>query len=470
MAATADVFRAIRDRNTSRVRDLLAAVAADGAEATKAWLAQESAGMYNTPLLAAVTANNMELVRLFLEIGADPTVRNASGNTVLHNAAQKGHTELLAFFMSLPATAALIDAKNNVERTALGLAAREGHRSAVDLLLERGAQIKLDDAAIARERGHATIAELLLNKFSQNLRWVDAPAPATAADPDVFLLAGGHGGEDFDAHDIVPPGRTLVTMAKCGAMIINAEIFRKLAGIFTSVDTIASKRLLLDVSKKAAGIEDFLSLPRGTLRIYTAGERCPRLAFMPVGIQRLPGVTVYSNSGVYKCPTDREKLFSDGDTMGSVVLSETEPVDDDLLNIMYDGSVYPTATAAKALLHAVDSNMNQFESLMVTPVSEIMDKLGAGVYFFAVCRSSMVTLNVEQYVLAEYNKDPAIFRPFLLDVPGRFAEIVRRFNPPLAANTAGRIAAIMERRARSSSERTRKHRLKRKGSSYTRSR
>lgn len=105
-------------------------------------------------------------------------------------------------------------------------------------------------------------------------------------------------------------------------------------------------------------------------------------------------------------------------TAGSVILSDTEPVDDELLNIMYDGSVYPTTTAAKALLHAVDSNMNQFESLMVTPVSEIMDNLGAGVYFFAVCRSSMVTLNVDQYVLAEYNKDPTKFRPFLLDVPG----------------------------------------------------
>lgn len=462
-----DIFRAIRDRNVARVRELIEAVPADS---RKEWIAQKSSGMQNTPLLAAVATGNMELIRLFVYAGADITARNASDNTVVHSAAQKGYTELLAFFMTLPETSALINEKNSGDHTALHLAAREGHRPAVDLLIEHGAHIQLETIVIARERGHVAIAEYLSQEFARPLRWASAPAPTSAADPGIFLLAGGHGGEDIGAGDIVPPGRTLVVMAKCGSMLVNAEIFRKLAGVFTSTAS-ESKHRFLDVSKKAADIEDFLDLPRGTLRIYTAGNRCPRLSFMPVGIQRIPGIIAYSNSGVYTFPTERAHLFSDGDTMGSVVLSEAEPVDDDLLDIMYNGSVYPTTAAAKTLFHAADSDMNMFESLMVTPVREIMDGLGMGVYFYAVCRSSMVPLNVEQFVLREYNRDPAMFRPFVLDVPGRFPEIVERFNPPLAANTAGRIGAIMERRLRSSSERRRQtRRLTRRGSSYRQSR
>lgn len=485
-ADAAAMFRAIREGQTARVQELFATVAAAN---RKEWLSQESSGLRNTPLLAAVAADNMVLVRLFMDAGADPTVRNASGNTVLHSAAQKGHTELLAYFMSQPATAALMDAKNDGERTALHLAARDGHTDAVNLLMSRGAQIHLEDATVARERGYEAIAELLLDRFSRSLRWIGAPEPATAADPDVFLLAGGHGAEDFDDHDIVPPGRTLVTMSKCGSMIFNAETFQKLAGVFTSEAAELAKRLLLKIDTRAAGVEDFLGFPRGTLRIYREGERCPRLFFMPVDIQRAPGVTVYGKSGVYAMPTEREYLFEGNtDNMQRAALPDTTPITDDLVAAMYAGSVYPTVAGAHALFHAVGNNARKVEVLAMTPMREIMENLGAGVYFYAVCRSGAKQLNVEEYVLAEYEKDPAMFREFVLDVPGRFAEIVRRFNPALAANTEGRIAAIMERRARSSSERlrreatrkqrgggrrhrqTQRHRLKRKGSSYTRSR
>lgn len=469
------------------MRALLEAVPA---ASQKEWLAQESSGLRNTPLMAAVTADNMVLVRLFLDAGADPTVRNATGNTVLHSAAQKGHTELLAFFMTArPEVAALMNEKNNGERTPLHLAARDGHHDAVNLLVARGAEISLEDAMIARERGHVAVAELLLERFAQSLRWTDAPEPATAADPGVFLLAGGHGSEDFDAYDTVPSGRTLVVLAKCGAMIINDEIFRKLAGVFTSDAAELAKRLLLKIDTRAAGVEDFLGFPRGTLRIYKEGDRCPRLFYLPLDIQRLPGAVVYNKSGIYAMPSERSYLFdSDTERLQRVAMADTEPVTDDLVAAMYAGSVYPTPAGAHALFHATGNNLRRFETLAVTPMSEIMERLGAGVYFFTVCRASTVHLNVDEFVQREYNKDPETFRPFVLDVAGRFSEIVRRFNPPLADNTAGRIAAIMKRRERSSSERrrreatrkqhggfrkktkTQRRRLKQRGSSYTRSR
>lgn len=484
-AAATDIFRAIRDKDVARVRALVAA--------DPGIVAAKSSGMSATPLLTAATVGDAEIVELLLVAGSDVTEQNASGNTVLHNAAQKGHTALLERFLSIPAAATLIDAGNNGERTALGLAAREGHAAATALLLRHGARIRLDDIDIARERGHVAIAESLTQAFADPLRFMGVPAPPAvgAASPGVFLLAGGHGAEDFDHHDIVPPGRTLVTMAKCGAMLVNAEIFRKLAGVFTSEHAAAVKTLLLDVDRRAAGIEDFLGFPRGTLRIYRAGERCPRLFYMPVSIQRLPGIAVYEKSGTYALPTERDALFTSAaaeagagtraggagaeagaggagaeDDIIRFVLPATDPVDNDLLDILYTGSIYPTVEGAQALFSAVGSDIHKFESLMVTPVSQIMERLGAGVYFYTVCRSGLKTLNVEEFVLRGYDKDPATFRPYLLDVPGRLAEIVERFNPPMAANTAGRIKAIMERRKRSSSER----RGKQKGGSSRRRR
>ena len=464
-AAATEIFRAIRDKDVARVRALIAA--------DPAVIAAKSSGMGATPLLTAVTVGDAEIVELLLAAGSDVTEQNASGNTVLHNAAQKGHMALLGRFLSIPAAAALIDAENSGERTPLHLAARDGHAAAASLLLRHGARVRLGDIDVARERGHVAIAEHLTQAFADPLRFLGVPV-AGAASPGVFLLAGGHGAEDFDHHDIVPPGRTLVTMAKCGAMLVNAEIFRKLAGVFTSEHADAVKALLLDVDRRAAGIEDFLGFPRGTLRIYRAGERCPRLFYMPVSIQRLPGIAVYEKSGTYALPTAREALFASAgagagaaeDDVIRFVLPETDPVDDDLLDIVYSGSIYPTVEGAQALFAAAGNDIHRFESLMVTPVSQIMDRLGEGVYLFTVCRSGLKTLNVEEFVLREYNKDPATFRPYLLDVPGRLAEIIERFGPPMAANTAGRIEAIMERRKRSSSER----RGKQKGGSRRRNR
>ena len=435
--------RAIRDGKIDVVRDLITA--------DPTLIHKPSS---RTPLLASVVAGNMELIRMLIAAGSSVTVQNASGNTVLHIAAQRGRTEILEYFLSRDDTKELLNIENNIDRTALGLAAREGHRSAVELLINYGASIRPDDIEITRERGHTALADYLTQKFARQIRWLETPPSAPTTDPGVFLLAGGHGGELIGKRDIVPEGRTLVAMAKCGSMLVNADIFHKLAMMFTSPDAAEIKEILLDVRTRAEEIEEFLDIPRGTLRIYRAGDSCPRLMFMPVGIQRLPGIIAYSNSGVYQLPTLREQLFSSKDSLEMIVLGEDEPIDSGLLDGMYGGSVYPTPAAAKEILRLTDS-VSEFESLLTTPVSEIMNHLGAGVYFYAVCRSTLTPLDVENFVLREYNKDPETVRPLLIDVPGKFAEIVNRFNPPLAANTAGRIANIMAHRARSSSERRR---------------
>lgn len=454
MSEAIDIFRAIRDGNISAIQAALEAVPA--AE-KPAWFSQESSGMRNTPLLTAISIGNIDIVRLFVEAGADLTVRNASGNTVLHNAAQKGNNDILRFLLSHAPVMALINENNSGERTPLSLAARDGHRETVEILLEHGATVTYSDIEVARERGHDAIADLISQKFAKPLRWAGAQAPQPASDPGVFLLAGGHGSEDFDNYDIVPPGRTLITMTKCGSMVFNKKMFEKLAAAFTSDMANGVKHLFLDIKRYVAGIEDFLEFPRGTFRVYSEGERCPRLFFMPVDIQHIPGYTVYNKSGVYKLPSERDDLFKvDGAELHQFVYPNTTTTDDEKLDLMYRGSVYPTVGGAQGLFHGVNNNLHMFDSLMITPMTEIMEHLGFGVYLFAVCRSGRAQLNVESFIVSEYYKNPDELMPYVIDVPGRFAEIKEKFKPKLAHNTEARIAAIMTRRARSSSERRRR--------------
>ena len=47
-----------------------------------------------TPLFYAVRSNQIEVVKILLENGADPTVRDKDGNTILDIAIQKNHMEL----------------------------------------------------------------------------------------------------------------------------------------------------------------------------------------------------------------------------------------------------------------------------------------------------------------------------------------------------------------------------------------
>ncbi len=246
-------------------------------------------------------------------------------------------------------------------------------------------------------------------------------------------------------------------MTKCGSMLFNAKMFEKLAGVFTSDMTDVVKTLFLDIKRQVAGIEDFLEFPRGTLRVYSEGERCPRLFFMPVDIQNIPGYIVYNKSGVYQLPSERDDLFKRGkDELQQFIFRDGTDTDDRKIDLMYHGSVYPTVEGAQRLFRAVDNDLHKFESLTITPMTEIMERLGAGVYLFAVCRSSMKQLNVEKFIVEQYDRNPAEFGPYVIDIPGRFGEIKEKFKPALASNTDRSIAAIMTRRAQSSSERRRR--------------
>ena len=91
-------------------------------------------------LFFAAQIGDTGLVRRLLERGADPTHRRADGMRALDLAAQQGNREVVELLLDWDAQ--LLDLPGSNEGTALCAAAEQGHAEFVRLLLERGADPK----------------------------------------------------------------------------------------------------------------------------------------------------------------------------------------------------------------------------------------------------------------------------------------------------------------------------------------
>ena len=95
--------------------------------------------------------------------GADPTVRDESGGTALHDASASGHVEVVRALTESARERgtldALVDAEDEDEETALHHAARGEHREVVKLLLELGADATKRSSAGATARDLVEDAE-----------------------------------------------------------------------------------------------------------------------------------------------------------------------------------------------------------------------------------------------------------------------------------------------------------------------
>jgi ankyrin repeat protein len=94
----------------------------------------------STPLLWALEGGYFEdvsVVRLLLERGADINVQSHSGRTPLHWASFNGALEFVHLLLEHGAD---VEAKDNDGETALQIAAGEGHDEVVELLQEHGAK------------------------------------------------------------------------------------------------------------------------------------------------------------------------------------------------------------------------------------------------------------------------------------------------------------------------------------------
>jgi hypothetical protein len=87
----------------------------------------------NTPLLLAASLGHRRIVKLLVAHGADVNARNTSGVTALHAAAENGHARVVVMLVKYGADPV---AKDQAGETSLHKAQRNGHRVTVDYLLE----------------------------------------------------------------------------------------------------------------------------------------------------------------------------------------------------------------------------------------------------------------------------------------------------------------------------------------------
>lgn len=97
-----------------------------------------------TPLISAASEGHQTVVKLLLDWNADPEARDARENTVLHVAAENGHIGVVRQILS-DTRSKLINARNEIGRTPLHLAASRSHLEIFVMLLEAGADVHLVD-------------------------------------------------------------------------------------------------------------------------------------------------------------------------------------------------------------------------------------------------------------------------------------------------------------------------------------
>jgi hypothetical protein len=193
----------------------LHAAAAGGAQASADYLLTQGlsvdlrGGMARTSLMAAVLADQTQMVRWLLRQGADPRLKDKEGFRPLMLAVREGKSgsvgELASYALllaSLVGRADVIDALTNFGasvyaqmldgRTALMIAAENGHVEAVTLLLDIGASRFTADpegrtaADLATAAGHPEIAALILRDPQPGDLALDSPVEI-AESMDAFV-------------------------------------------------------------------------------------------------------------------------------------------------------------------------------------------------------------------------------------------------------------------------------------------
>lgn len=90
-------------------------------------------GLKAAPIHSATAARHVKIVKMLLDMGADPNVREQAGYTALHAAAQNGDVEMIHILLLGGADLRL---KSDDGKTAMDLAMDAGHEKATVLLGE----------------------------------------------------------------------------------------------------------------------------------------------------------------------------------------------------------------------------------------------------------------------------------------------------------------------------------------------
>ncbi|MFZ3102250.1 MAG: ankyrin repeat domain-containing protein, partial [Desulfitobacteriaceae bacterium] len=125
--------------------------------------------------------DDLAVVTLFLQAGADANLTNSDKETALMIAADKSYPEICKLLLDQGAD---LNARDSQDRTALGIATSRGKSEIVKLLLDRGADANSKNKGVpllvtAIQQGKADIAKVLLNK--------GADIDAKGSDADTLL-------------------------------------------------------------------------------------------------------------------------------------------------------------------------------------------------------------------------------------------------------------------------------------------
>ncbi|KFA79048.1 hypothetical protein S40288_08774 [Stachybotrys chartarum IBT 40288] len=122
-----------------------------------------------TPCLLAVKGSS-SMMKLLLDNGANPNVRDKTGKTAVMLASVKGYNLILGLLLDRGAE---IDTKNDEGDTPILLTLQRGYLETVKLLIERGADINIKNemgrtaVMLASVHGYRTIVELLLDRGAE---------------------------------------------------------------------------------------------------------------------------------------------------------------------------------------------------------------------------------------------------------------------------------------------------------------
>ena len=115
-----------------------------------------------TALILAAYHGHQDTVQKLIQLGANPCARDNRGSTALMGATFKGELSIAKLLLDQPCTKA--DDRNHEGQTAAMYAALAGNSQLIDLLRQRGANLKLKDdaghtaASLAREQGADDVA------------------------------------------------------------------------------------------------------------------------------------------------------------------------------------------------------------------------------------------------------------------------------------------------------------------------
>lgn len=179
-----------------RKKDVAELLISKGADVNKFGKnASEFAPLEYTPLTEAIRNNDMEMIKMFIEHGADLHKTTSLGESYLHFAAFLNKTELAEYFIDMGMD---VNIKKNGNLTPLHIAAVTGNREVAELLIEKGADLNAlstdggTPLHYAIAAGHQDVADLFKSRgakeFSRSFpvykgRYLGVKKPGSTPEP-----------------------------------------------------------------------------------------------------------------------------------------------------------------------------------------------------------------------------------------------------------------------------------------------